>query len=126
MATATLGTPTYRRMHELAATTPEIAARHELFRHRVPEELYNVATDPDCLKNLIADPARRDDLRGLTAALETWMATTKDPLLDLFRNRADKAALHAFAAGLEARSMPKPPKTPRGAKPNQPADSDDD
>jgi N-sulfoglucosamine sulfohydrolase len=125
MATATLGTPTYRRMHELAASHPEIAARHDMFRHRVPEELYDVGKDPDCLHNLIAAPEHHEELRGLTATLETWMTTTKDPLLPTFQQRADKATLNAFAAGLEARSKTKP-KGAKGAKANKQADPDDD
>ena len=53
MATATSGTPTYRRMAELAETDTAIAARHDLYQHRVVEELYDMANDPDCLVNLI-------------------------------------------------------------------------
>jgi N-sulfoglucosamine sulfohydrolase len=89
MATATTGTQTYRRLAELAKTNPALAARHELYQHRVVEELYDVAHDPDCLKNLIADPAQAQELQSLRRVLESWMVQTRDPLLDVFRRRDD-------------------------------------
>ena len=49
MATATTGTVTYRRMKALAPDNPQIAARLDLFEHRVPEELYDYGTRPRCI-----------------------------------------------------------------------------
>ena len=102
MFTATAGTSTYRRMKELAPTDPAIAARLDLFDHRVVEEFYDVADDPDCLHNLIADPGRRAEVDHLRAALESWMERTGDPLLDVFRHRDDPAALASFMDRVEA------------------------
>ncbi len=96
MATATTGTPTYRRMAELAETDKTIAARHDLYRHRVVEELYDVKHDPDCLVNLIDDPAHRQELGKLREALEAWMVETGDHMLEVFRNRDDSAAREAY------------------------------
>jgi N-sulfoglucosamine sulfohydrolase len=96
MATATTGTPTYRRMAELAATNERIAARHRLYRHRVVEELYDVENDPDCLVNLIDVPARQQDLAELREALEAWMVRTGDHMLDVFRTRDDPAVREAY------------------------------
>jgi N-sulfoglucosamine sulfohydrolase len=96
MATATTGTPTYRRMAELAATNETIAARHDLYQHRVVEELYDVANDPDCLVNLIDAPAHQQELTRLREALETWMVETGDHMLDVFRNRDNAAAREAY------------------------------
>lgn len=101
MSTATLGTPTYRRMAELAKTDPVIGARHKLFRHRVPEELYDVEKDPDCLHNLIGAPELREELSRLRGLLEAWMEETKDPLLEVFRKRDDAAFRAAFIGRLE-------------------------
>jgi N-sulfoglucosamine sulfohydrolase len=89
MQTATTGTPTYRRLRELAASDPQLAARHKLYQYRVVEELYDVEHDPDCLKNLINDPdfaKQTDELRG---DLDKWMIKTKDPMLEVFRRRND-------------------------------------
>ncbi len=96
MATATTGTPTYRRMAELAQTDEKIAARHELYQHRVVEELYDVHGDPDCLVNLIADPAHQQELARMRKALEAWMVKTGDHMLDVFRHRDDAAVREAY------------------------------
>jgi N-sulfoglucosamine sulfohydrolase len=96
MATATTGTPTYRRMALLAETDTAIAARHDLYQHRVVEEFYDVANDPDCLVNLIDEPAHQQELAGLREALEAWMVETGDHMLDVFRKRGDPAAREAY------------------------------
>jgi N-sulfoglucosamine sulfohydrolase len=101
MATATAGTPTYRRMKVLARTDPKIAARVELFAHRVPEEAFNVARDPDALTNLIDDPSSQEEINRLRAALEAWMKRTGDPMLETFQHRDDPAARETYMAAAE-------------------------
>jgi N-sulfoglucosamine sulfohydrolase len=101
MATATKGTATYRRMVQLANSDPQIARRLDLFEHRVPEELYDYASDPDALVNLIDDPAHRADRERLTTLLEAWMVKTDDPMLDVFRHRDDPAVREAYMAEVE-------------------------
>jgi len=96
MATATTGTPTYRRMAELAETDETIAARHDLYQHRVVEELYDIENDPDCLANLIDAPDHQQELAVLREALETWMVDTGDHMLDVFRKRDDPAVREAY------------------------------
>jgi N-sulfoglucosamine sulfohydrolase len=113
--TATQGTPTYRRMAELARTDPALAARLDLFDHRVVEELYDVANDPDCLKNLINDPAYQQEAARLREALEAWMVGADDPMLDVFRNRHDPAAREAYMKSVEreAAARERKPKAKR-------------
>lgn len=101
MATATLGTPTYRRMAQLAKADSAIAARHNLFLYRVPEEIYDVGSDPDCLENRIAAPPHQERLTQCRARLETWMANVADPMLETFRKRDDPVAREAFMSGEE-------------------------
>jgi N-sulfoglucosamine sulfohydrolase len=96
MATATRGTPTYRRMAELAQTDDKIAARHTLFLHRVVEELYDVQRDPDCLVNLIDAPEHQRPLAALRRSLETFMVETGDPMLEVFRHRDDPDVREAY------------------------------
>ena len=96
MATATKGTVTYRRMVALAPKDPALNARLQLFEHRVPEELYNYATDPDALRNLVNDPTHRAKRDELVAMLDAWMVRTKDPMLPVFRDRANLATREAF------------------------------
>ncbi len=128
MATATTGTPTYRRMAELAATDKVIAARHELYQHRVVEELYDVQRDPDCLVNLIDAPEHRRELAELREALQKWMVDTGDHALAVFRKRDDAAAREAYVLQKEKEAQqrrrlrqqrPKQQK-PRQQKPRQP------
>jgi N-sulfoglucosamine sulfohydrolase len=96
MATATTGTPTYRRMAELASQDPAIAARHDLYRYRVVEELYDIEEDSDCLVNLIDHPAHQQALAHLRQTLEAWMVRTGDHMLDVFRRREDPVAREAY------------------------------
>jgi N-sulfoglucosamine sulfohydrolase len=102
MATATKGTITYRRMKTLAPSNPEIAARLDLFEHRVPEELYRYASDPDARKNLVGEESFASEYGRLTKALETWMEKTGDPMLEVFRGRADLKVREAYMAKVEA------------------------
>jgi N-sulfoglucosamine sulfohydrolase len=101
MATATTGTPTYRRLAALARTDDKLAARHKLYQYRVVEELYDVERDPDCLHNLIDSPAHREVLVSLQATLEQWMKQTGDGMLTVFQQRDDAAAREAYVAAQE-------------------------
>jgi N-sulfoglucosamine sulfohydrolase len=101
MATATMGTITYRRMQALAATDSNVAARLDLFEHRLPEELYNYATDHDALRNLANIQEYHDEYNRLTKALEEWMVKTNDPMLGVFRTRHDLHSREAFMAKVE-------------------------
>lgn len=101
MATATTGTATCRRMAELAKTDTAIAARHELYQHRVVEELYAIGKDPDALHNLINSPEHAGELRRLRGRLEEWMVKTGDPMLEVFRKRDDAAFREAYVSRLE-------------------------
>jgi N-sulfoglucosamine sulfohydrolase len=102
MSGATAGTSTCRQMRVLAKTDPQIAARIDLFDHRVPEEAYEVSYDPDALTNLIDKPEHTAQVAALEKALEAWMVRTKDPLLEVFRKRDDAAFREEFMKGQEA------------------------
>jgi N-sulfoglucosamine sulfohydrolase len=102
MATATTGTSTYRRMAELAKTNKGLAARHDLYQHRVVEELYDVKNDADCLINLIDAPAHQEELARLREALEAWMVDTRDHMLEVFRKRDDPAVREAYVQRKES------------------------
>lgn len=59
---------------------PALAARVEFYRHRAPEELYDLRRDPSCVDNLAADPDHAGDLLACRERLAAWMADTGDPL----------------------------------------------
>lgn len=45
---------------------------------KTPEELYDLAADPQCLHNLADSPAHAEAKRGLAAALDRWLRETGD------------------------------------------------
>ncbi|MDP6719088.1 MAG: sulfatase-like hydrolase/transferase, partial [Pirellulaceae bacterium] len=84
---------TMAAMQVAAKTDVEIAARIKLFRYRVPEELYDLQHDPDCLHNLIDRPNHQGTIDALQDQLVTHMKRTSDPMLKAFLNRTDRAAV---------------------------------
>ncbi|MDZ4402497.1 sulfatase [Prosthecobacter sp.] len=107
MTGATNGTATARQMRVLAKTNEAIAARIDLFDHRVPEEAYEVRYDHDALSNLIAKPEDAAQVATLEKALEDWMVKTNDPLLEVFRKRDDAAFREQYMKQLEGKQMSK-------------------
>jgi uncharacterized sulfatase len=63
---------------EHAKTDKSIADLIQQYYHRPAEELYDLSTDPDELKNLATDPAHAADLTRLRAALDEWMKSNHD------------------------------------------------
>lgn len=118
-ATATNGTKTCKRMIELAKTDEKLAARLDLYRHRVPEELYQVSIDPDCLVNLIDHPHHQGELKKLRSILSKWMIDSKDPLIEPFRKREDAAFVEAYVQRLENESAARRSKKPKVEKSNK-------
>ena len=103
-ATATNGTVTCKRMIKLAEDDERMNERLELYRYRVPQELYHVKRDPDCLENLIHRPNHEKTKNKLMELLEEWMVQTKDPLLECFQNRDEPDLVEAYIQKLEEES----------------------
>jgi len=87
---------TWRAMVEAAERDPEIAARVELFRYRVPEEFYNFKEDPDGLNNLVYDPAYAPELNRFRKQMLNMMEQYKDPALETYRNRDQTGIVEEF------------------------------
>ena len=87
---------TYKAMAKAAEDDEAIAARVQLFRFRVPEELYDFENDPDGLHNLIANPEYQSEIRKMRALLRKEMKRTDDPALTAFDQRDDQTALDQF------------------------------
>lgn len=96
MESASFHTGTYARLVELAADDETLARRMSLLQHRVLEEFYDIENDPNCLVNLIDDPAYKKDIANLQSALEAEMRRTQDPALAAFINRAEPEAIAEF------------------------------
>ena len=80
-------------MEAAGATNPAIQARVEMFRHRVPQEFYDLETDPSCTINLIHDPQYQDLVKKFQDVLRRWMVDTHDFCLAAFDVRDDPAKL---------------------------------
>jgi N-sulfoglucosamine sulfohydrolase len=94
---------TWKAMQEAAKTDPGIAARVELFKHRVLEEFFDFENDPDGLRNLIDSPEHQDEIRKMRTALAERMKATGDPALEPFLGRDDPKKLDAFIEAQKAR-----------------------
>lgn len=82
-----MGGMAWKAMVAAAATDKEIARRTDFFLHRVPEELYDLESDPGEKKNLAADPKHKDQLSKMRSEMLKMMESTKDPILDKFRRQ---------------------------------------
>ena len=92
-----------------------------MFRHRVPQEFYDLQKDPGCLKNLIHDPSQQAVAKKYQDRLRQWMIETHDHCLAAFDVRdnpvqlakavanyapLDKSAGLATEAGEEGEAKP--------------------
>ena len=89
-------------MIALAEEDEQMNDRLQLYRFRVPEELYQVRKDPDCLENLIDYPNQEKTRVQLQQRLEDWMVKTGDPILECFQKRDEPEFVEAYVQKLEA------------------------
>jgi N-sulfoglucosamine sulfohydrolase len=104
-ATATTGTVTYRRMAALAKSNHRLAKRLAMYKYRVPEELYDISADPDCLNNIIDSSEHKMVLNQLQDRLKGWMKKTGDPMLTVFEQRNDAEFRESVIQQQEQESM---------------------
>jgi N-sulfoglucosamine sulfohydrolase len=81
---------TFRAMTRAAATDPDLARRVELYVHRVAEELYDFAADPNARINLAADPAHAEVLAEMRRRLIVRLEAVGDPDVDSFRMQSER------------------------------------
>ena len=115
---------TMAAMNIAAKNDPAIAARIDLFRHRVPEEFYDLENDPNCLNNLIEDPKHTDTLKALQARLVAQMKKTQDPMLPAFQNRNDRAKVDEIMVETYGPRKAKKPRKGRQNKSRKNANKD--
>jgi len=85
-----MGGLAWKAMVAAAQTDKKVAERVDFFLHRVPEEFYDLESDPGERKNLIADPKYKDHLTTMRAEMLKMMESTKDPILDKFKQQIGK------------------------------------
>ena len=78
---------TFKAMNKAAESNKKIADRVDLYKYRVPEELYDFKNDPDGLVNLINDPFFKAEKERLKTLLFREMRRSKDPLKSEFEKR---------------------------------------
>lgn len=83
---------TYRAMEEAAEDDEAIAERLEFYLQRVPEELYDIQKDPDCVNNLIDDSGYQEEAKQMRRMLRRHMERTDDPALETFETRTTTSA----------------------------------
>ena len=98
----------FAAMAAAAKRSPEIAARVEFFRMRVPEEFYDLQKDPDCLNNLIGHSDHQEQIAVYRKRLEGWMKRTGDPMLEALQHQDDRKKVDAVM--LKTYGAPKPKK----------------
>jgi N-sulfoglucosamine sulfohydrolase len=86
----------FKQMVRHAPTDPAVNARLDYYLSPPVEELCHLAVDPDCLVNLVGNPAHAGVLEDMRMATRAQMLRTDDYLLEAFDIRADRSALRAF------------------------------
>ena len=104
-----LGTASYKAMREAAKTDTAMAARIRHLIFRTVEESYNLRTDPNCLINLLGSDMtltteQNHEVEALRIKLREWMVNVKDPALDAFDRRNQRAALEDFVQSYRKRA----------------------
>lgn len=106
---------TMAAMNRAAETDEAIRARVNLFRYRVPEEFYDLQSDPDCLHNLIENPDHAEHVRAMQARLLAHMKKTDDPMLEAFQNRHDRQKVDEVLVATYGPKKDERPKKKRDA-----------
>ena len=113
---------TMKAMVEAGQADPAIQARVDMFRHRVPQEFYDLESDPGSTKNLIDSPEHQELAKKYQDRLRKWMVETNDHCLPAFDVRNDPQALAA-----EMQRYPKlvkPKKDKASKKPKNASDEE--
>jgi len=89
---------TFAAMESAAPTNPEIKARVDMFRYRVPQEFYDLKKDPFSTNNLIHVPEYQETIKKYQDRLRRWMVDTHDFCLAAFDVRENPEKLAAAVA----------------------------
>lgn len=80
------------------------------YQHRPTEELYDVASDPHCLNNLIQQPQHQTLVAELSAQLDSWMESQGD------KGAETEAIAHTRKAGFQSKKKKGKKKKATGEK----------
>ncbi len=102
---------TMKAMVQAAKTDKRIERRVDIFRHRVPQEFYDLSSDPGCVQNLIDSPEHQSLIKKYQSRLRRWMVETNDHCLPAFDARDNPQQL-----AIAVRNYPVLVKEPKQAK----------
>jgi N-sulfoglucosamine sulfohydrolase len=91
-----IGGLTWKAMVIASSNNADIAERVQLFKYRVPEEFYDFKNDPDALHNLINDSVYAKEIQKLRDKMLEVMNNTKDPALQVFKDRNKNGVVKDF------------------------------
>ncbi|MCF7848242.1 MAG: sulfatase [Kiritimatiellales bacterium] len=104
-ATATRGMATTAEMERLASEGDKyMQERVQLFNHSVPEQFFDVNKDFDGLNNLVGNPEYKKLIGQYQQQMAKTMKAHHDPMLGIFQQRSDKAAVGKYLDKLDAES----------------------
>ncbi|VGO13057.1 Arylsulfatase [Pontiella desulfatans] len=102
-ATATKGMATTAEMFRLAKEGDAyMQQRADLFTYSVPEQFFDVNKDADGLNNLIDHPEYKSLVQKHQAQMVATMKSCNDPMLEIYGDRDNKAAVGEYLAKLDA------------------------
>ncbi len=82
---------TWEAMVEAGREDAAIQKRVDFYSYRVPEELYDLENDPDCLENLVHVRRYAKELERKRKQMREWMVQTHDYALTAFDSKEGKA-----------------------------------
>lgn len=94
-----LGGRVFTTMYTLGQTDPYWKERTEFILNRAPEEFYDLDKDPKCLNNLIDNPEYKELIEQNRVAMQQWMETTHDPIIQSYQIYLKDFSAEALEAG---------------------------
>jgi N-sulfoglucosamine sulfohydrolase len=91
-----LGGAAWSAMKSASKKDKVLADRVRHLELRTVEEYFDLAADPNCLKNLVGSAGYKPQVDELRSKLRAWMTKAKDPALEAFGKRDQAAALEHF------------------------------
>ncbi len=81
--TSSMGGSIFTEMVRLARTDAVWKTRSEYLLTRVPEEFFDLRTDPHCLNNLINDPAQANRIARYRRRMAAHLKSSEDPMAEV-------------------------------------------
>ncbi len=83
-STSSMGGAGFKTILKVGKTDPVWAARADYLLTRVPEEFFDLRTDPHCLKNLIDQAEQQGRIKQFKVMLAGHLKDSEDPMAEVF------------------------------------------